>query len=174
MLILSSRIYMGTPFGGGFRLGETENSTCPFTVLQDYSNLGHGLPVKLTPQNQPSSDDPITRGLHLDIAFDYKPDCAESSKWLMVEAENEFPTPWLAIDGTGKNVHDGWFELTRYKRSGYLIFFCYKNDGCIYLSRKNDKNGMRLVYETDGDGDALGAVFVKDDDAARARISSVV
>ncbi|KEH26149.1 putative proteinase inhibitor I3, Kunitz legume [Medicago truncatula] len=162
--------------GGELRLGVTENSTCPFTVLQDYSNYGHGFPVKFTPQNQTSSDDPITLGLHLDIAFDYKPVCAESTKWLVVEAENEYPTPWLAIDGTGKNVYDdGWFELIAYERTGYLIYFCHKLSStrgeCRYISRKNDKNGMRLVFD---DGDYLAAVFVNVDDIVRARGSSIV
>ncbi|AES75434.2 putative proteinase inhibitor I3, Kunitz legume [Medicago truncatula] len=163
--------------GGELRLGETENSTCPFTVLQDYSNLGPGLPVKFTPQNQTSSDDPITLMLPIEITFENKPDCAESSKWLVVEAENEYPTPWVTIDGTNKNVYDGYFMIVGFKKTGYLIFFCHKllspTPGvCIYLSRRNDENGMRLVYEMDGD--ALGAVFVNVNDAARARRSSVL
>lgn len=34
------------PPGGGLKLSKTGNSDCPVTVLQDYSEVFHGLPVK--------------------------------------------------------------------------------------------------------------------------------
>jgi len=39
---------MPAQFGatGGLRLAKTENSKCPLTVLQDYSDVVNGLPVK--------------------------------------------------------------------------------------------------------------------------------
>jgi len=36
------------PPGGGLKLGQTGNSECPLTVLQDYSEVFRGLPVRFT------------------------------------------------------------------------------------------------------------------------------
>ncbi|TKY45027.1 Kunitz-type trypsin inhibitor 2 protein [Spatholobus suberectus] len=77
--------------GGGVKLGETGNSTCPVTVLQDFSEIANGGAVKFTiPGTSPGI---IFTGIPLDIAFEEKPDCAKSSKWVVVV--DDFPGEWV-------------------------------------------------------------------------------
>ncbi|KEH26638.1 putative proteinase inhibitor I3, Kunitz legume [Medicago truncatula] len=87
--------------GGGLRLGKTKNSKCPLTVLQDYSEVVNGLPVKFT--RLEAGHDIISTNTALDIAFTTKPDCAESSKWVLVDDFNKLTGPWVGIGGTEDN-----------------------------------------------------------------------
>jgi len=54
----------------------------------------------------------------LDIVFENKPEYAASSKWVMVEADDDYPTPWVAVDGIQKYYKDkklieGWFGFSK-------------------------------------------------------------
>ncbi|GAU26481.1 hypothetical protein TSUD_294500 [Trifolium subterraneum] len=82
--------------GGGVRLGETGNSTCPLTVIQDYAEIVNGLQVRFTPNYL--LIDWIGTDIPLTIEFREKPECAESSKWVVVE--DDFPKPWVSIGGS--------------------------------------------------------------------------
>ncbi|CAI8593515.1 unnamed protein product [Vicia faba] len=69
------------PPGGGLRLAKTGNSECEVTVLQDHHQVITGLPVKFSiPGISPGI---IFTGTPIEIAFAEKPNCAESSKWLI-------------------------------------------------------------------------------------------
>ncbi|XP_061351737.1 kunitz-type trypsin inhibitor-like 2 protein [Gastrolobium bilobum] len=159
--------------GGGVRLGKTGNSKCPVTVLQDYSEVINGLPVKFSiPGISPGI---IFTGTPLDIAFEKKPNCAESSKWLVVI--DDFPREWVGIGGfedhPGKQILHGTFHIQKYG-FGYKLVFCPKNTAppglCFDIGRYNDEKGRRLILITD-DNDPFQVVFVDADDTG---LSSVV
>ncbi|GAU26452.1 hypothetical protein TSUD_294180 [Trifolium subterraneum] len=144
---VSTKVYIQPPIfgaaGGGVRLGETGNSTCPLTVIQDYSELVNGLHVSFGHFiliQQIFTDIPLV------IAFSEKPECAESSKWVVVE--DDFPKPWVSIGGSedlkGKHIINGYFKIVEHVHGfGYNIVFC---DGiCHDIGRYNDENGWRLI-----------------------------
>jgi hypothetical protein len=102
--IVSTKRYVMLPdsstSGGELMLGKTENASCKLTLLQNYDHVGDGLPVKFIPTTEVHGDPiVIDTDTDLDIVFDNKPECAESSKWVMVEADDDYPTTWVAIDG---------------------------------------------------------------------------
>ncbi|MED6175702.1 hypothetical protein PIB30_080826 [Stylosanthes scabra] len=81
--------------GGGVKFGRTGNQICPVTVLQDYSEAIKGLPVKFTIKQDIGPVIIFTRTL-LDISFEYKPGCTESSKWVVID---DVAAPYVAIGG---------------------------------------------------------------------------
>ncbi|XP_061351738.1 kunitz-type trypsin inhibitor-like 2 protein [Gastrolobium bilobum] len=134
------------PPGGGVRLGKTGNSKCPVTVLQDYSEVIKGLPVKFSiPGISPGI---IFTGTPLDIAFEKKPNCAESSKWL-VFVDNHIQKACVGIGGPedhpGEQTLSGKFHIQKYKR-GYKLVFCVSGSPtCLDIGRfDNGEGGRRL------------------------------
>ncbi|RDX78593.1 Kunitz-type trypsin inhibitor-like 2 protein, partial [Mucuna pruriens] len=124
--------------GGGVRLGETDNSTCPVTVLQDYSEVVRGDAVKFTiPGISPGI---IFTGTQLDIAFEENPECATSTKWVVVV--DDFPGEWVGIGGAGN--HPGKQIIT---------------------GRYDDEKGRRLILTN---GDPYQVVFVDADATGRS------
>ncbi|XP_061351734.1 kunitz-type trypsin inhibitor-like 1 protein [Gastrolobium bilobum] len=148
--------------GGGVRLGQTGNSNCSVTVLQDYSEVINGLPVKFSIPGV--STGIIFTGTPLDIAFEEKPECAESSKWVVVV--DDFPREWVGIGGVedhlGKQILNGTFNIQKYDL-GYKLVFCPTiTDVCSDIGRYDDENGRRLILITDDD-DPFQIVFLDAD-----------
>ncbi|GAU45377.1 hypothetical protein TSUD_89970 [Trifolium subterraneum] len=139
------------PAGGGVRLGKTGNSTCPLTVLQDYSEVINGLPVKFTNPGEIFIDLITTDELLKGIEFVEKPECGESSKWIVVE-DDDFPRPWIGIggieDNKDKKIIDGRFKIVKHG-FGYKIVFCPRITAppglCFDIGRYSDENGRRLI-----------------------------
>ncbi|XP_061351745.1 kunitz-type trypsin inhibitor-like 2 protein [Gastrolobium bilobum] len=159
---------------GGVRLDKTGNSKCPVTVLQDYSPFIKGLPVKFSiPGISPGI---IFTGTPLDITFEKKPKCAESSKWVVVV--DDFPREWVGIGGLedhrGKQILNGTFNIQKYDKRSYKLVFCPRITAppglCFNIGRYNDENGRRLILITD-DNDPFQVVF---EDADGTGLSSVV
>ncbi|KAK7270775.1 hypothetical protein RJT34_26186 [Clitoria ternatea] len=153
--------------GGGVRLGQTGNSTCPVTVLQDYSEVVTGLSVKFTILADVSTGIIFT-GTELEIEFEEKPACASSSKWVVVV--DDFPGgAWVGIGGDedhqGKQVLSGGrFNIQKYDVA-YKIVFCPEVTAppglCYDIGRRdNNENGRRLVLTN---GDPYQVVFVDAD-----------
>lgn len=153
--------------GGGVRLGQTGNSTCPVTILQDYSEVENGLPVKFTiPGISPGII--FTNITSLDISFqEDKPDCAGSSKWVVVDGD-DFPKSYVGIGGVedhpGKDILSGKFKIEKYGDFGYKLVFCPRftapPGACFDIGRHDDENGRRLVP---ADGDPYNVVFIDAD-----------
>ncbi|KAK7401225.1 hypothetical protein VNO78_12549 [Psophocarpus tetragonolobus] len=136
------------PPGGGLTLGQTGNSDCPTTVLQDYTEIFQGIPVKFKiPGISPGI---IFTGTPLEIEFIGKPDCAESSKWL-VFVDNAIQKACVGIGGAeghpGQQTFSGTFHIEKYK-VGYKLVFCIAGSPtCLDIGRfdaKNDEGGRRL------------------------------
>lgn len=157
-IFFSSRFYIKPSIfgaaGGGVKLGETGNSSCPLTVLQDYSEVVNGLPVKFSTDAEVFIDLISTDTSRVDIVFPEKPECAESSKWLLIE--DDFPRPWVGIGGIedyiGKHIIDGKFKIVKHG-FGYKLVFCPTFTAppglCHDIGRYDDKNGRRLILTED-------------------------
>ncbi|TKY45025.1 Kunitz-type trypsin inhibitor 2 protein [Spatholobus suberectus] len=143
------------PAGSGVKLGQTGNSTCPVTVLQDFSEVVNGLAVKFSVAG--TSPGTIFTGTPLDIAFEEKPGCAASSKWVVVA--DDFPGQWVGIGGAEdhprKHIITGTFNIQKYNVA-YRLLFCPTSATtiptaptpprtCFNVARRDDKSGRRLV-----------------------------
>nr|AGX93239.1 Kunitz proteinase inhibitor 9 [Trifolium repens] len=149
--------------GGGLKLGETGKSTCPLTVLQDYSEVNNGLELKFHNPGDIIIDLITTDKPLAGIEFVEKPECAESSKWVVVE-DDDFPRPYVGIggieDNKGKRIMNGSFKIVKHD-FGYKIVFCPRFTAppglCFDIGRHDDANGRRLVLTED---DPFEIVFV--------------
>ncbi|XP_058773505.1 kunitz-type trypsin inhibitor-like 2 protein [Vicia villosa] len=134
--------------GGGVRLGETNNSSCPTTVLQDYSEVIKGLPVQFQiPGISPGiifTD--ITR---LNIVFVEKPECVESSKWVVIrDGFSSFSIGIGGVEEYGDGTLKGLFSIKKHV-FGYKLVFCPRYTAppgvCHDIGRYDDENGRRLI-----------------------------
>ncbi|KAJ1431312.1 Proteinase inhibitor I3, Kunitz legume [Sesbania bispinosa] len=98
----------------------------------------------------------------LNIVFEEKPKCAESSKWVVVANRDEiFPQQWVGIGGVGdhpgKKIIDGKFHIKRYSDWAYKLVFCSTSDVCSDIGRYYGENERRLILTND---DQFIVVFV--------------
>ncbi|KAJ1431299.1 Proteinase inhibitor I3, Kunitz legume [Sesbania bispinosa] len=139
--------------GGGVTLGQTWESTCPVTVVQEPIDIWRGMPVKFTiPGISPGII--FTNITNLDIVFEEKPECAESSKWVVVAERDEiFPQEWVGIGGAGdhpgKNIISGRFNIQRYGDRAYKLVFCSTTGVCSDIGRFFGGNERRLILTND-------------------------
>ncbi|AES75798.2 kunitz-type trypsin inhibitor-like 1 protein [Medicago truncatula] len=149
--ILVSKKYFIWPAdgsGGGLRLNETEQ--CPLVVQQAFSEDVKSLPLKFIPTEN-INDFIFTGYTSLDIVFEKKTKCAESSKWVVVKGG--FMEPWIGIGGgvNGKSVIDGLFKIETIRSfRGYKLVFCPTisdpTGQCNNIGRFFDnENGLRLI-----------------------------
>ncbi|CAJ2666911.1 unnamed protein product [Trifolium pratense] len=139
----------GLEEGGGLRLGITKGQKCPITIIQDFSETFLGLPVKF---NVKDGEDTILEDYsRIDIEFNTKPECAHSSKWVLVE-NNTYRTAWICIgsiedikDSNG-NVINGVFSIMK-ECSGFykLVYRSSALGGFTDIKSYDDITGRRLV-----------------------------
>ncbi|XP_058754373.1 kunitz-type trypsin inhibitor-like 1 protein [Vicia villosa] len=150
-------------YSGGITLGKATNSKCPLNVIQN--NHEQGIPVKFTIPESPYSD--ILTFDYLEIEFTDKPDCAESSKWL-VFVDNTTQLKYVGIGGPenyhGVEIIDGKFLIIEYlSESSYSLVFCFETTGewaPVGLKEFNSEEGTsRLVLMLVDD---FRVKFVKD------------
>ncbi|XP_016200435.1 subtilisin inhibitor CLSI-II-like [Arachis ipaensis] len=150
------------PPGGGVKLGTTGNSKCPVTVLQGYSEVVNGIPVKFTIVGISTLQ--IYENTSLKIEFTKKPKCVESSKWILF-FDNEIEKACMGIgDPDDHNPDDphiflGTFTIKRAK-FGYKLAFCYYESNCMDIGRfnKNGEGGRRLYLTK---GEPFDVVFIE-------------
>ncbi|CAI8593478.1 unnamed protein product [Vicia faba] len=149
------------PNTGGLTLNKVSDSECPLTVLQNNANLG--IPVKFTIPE--STTGTILTGTDLEIEFTEKPNCAESSKWLLF-VDNTTQLNCVGIGGPenylGVETVSGKFLIAKHGSGGvYRLGFCLDNDGdCGYLGLKvfgGEEGGSRLILTVT---DPYSVVFV--------------
>ncbi|XP_058773500.1 kunitz-type trypsin inhibitor-like 2 protein [Vicia villosa] len=139
------------PSGGGLRLGKTGNSECEVTVLQDHNEVNNGVPVKFSiPEISPGI---IFTGTPIEIEFTEKPNCAESSKWLLF-VDDVFQKACVGIGGP-ENYPDfktlsGTFNIEKHESGfGYRLGYCVKDSPtCLDIGRSDgneDEGGSRLI-----------------------------
>jgi hypothetical protein len=86
----------------------------------------------------------------LDIEFDTKPECAKSSKWLLVESFTLRTVSWISIgsieDVTASfaRVVDGFFPIKK-QGLGYKLVYFSKGSGYNDIQSFNDATRRRLV-----------------------------
>ena len=104
---------------GGIVLGKTGNSSCPVTVLQDDSDFGN---LKFS---MPTGQNKILTRHALDIEFTEKPNCTESSKWI-VYFDEDIERHRVGIGGPkdhpGQQILNGTFRIRPV--NGYKLLFC--------------------------------------------------
>ncbi|KEH26433.1 Kunitz type trypsin inhibitor / Alpha-fucosidase [Medicago truncatula] len=113
----------------------------------------------------------------LDIVFEKKTKCAESSKWVVVKGG--FMEPWIGIGGgvNGKSVIDGLFKIERIRGFlRYKLVFCPTISDppglCNNIGRFFDnENGLRLIMSENFK--PFEVVFVDVEDAPRSGRSVV-
>ncbi|XP_020205475.1 subtilisin inhibitor CLSI-II [Cajanus cajan] len=154
--VLASRAYyilpaLFGPTGGGVSPNITsQNTKCPVTIIQDFSEAEHGKPVKFTMLGKNNGF--ISADSPLEFAFQAKPGCATSSNWVVVA--DDFPMKWIGIgtarDHPGKKLINGAFKIHKYN-VGYRLVFCPTNASanCSNIGKYKDENRYRLVTNTD-------------------------
>jgi hypothetical protein len=166
--------------GGGLRIGDTreprQTRDCPTTVLQDFSQNDHGLPIKFTiPETSNGASTTISTNLPVHIEFDIKPECAKSLKWELFQ-QDFFPLPWVAIgdyhDGhLNDRIMEGFFNIQKHG-TGYKLVFCSTDvfappDSCFDVGRYHDEKGNRLVLTENND--PFNLVFIAADNSGSGR-----
>ena len=151
--------------GGGLYYGKTGDQTCPVSVLQHRSDLHRGRPVVFQPLVTGNSD--ITTKDRLKISFADKVECAESSRWVLVDRS------YVGIGGSqdhpDQNVQSGEFKIHK-KQIGYNFVF-YATNANYNLGLKYDNQaGRRRLAVTDAS--TINFEFRKSEDSYR--LSSIV
>ncbi|MED6203743.1 hypothetical protein PIB30_002512 [Stylosanthes scabra] len=161
------------PPGGGVKLATTGNSNCPATVLQDYSEVVNGIPVKFTIPGVSTLE--IYEGTPLEIEFTEKPKCIESSKWIIF-VDNDIGKACAGIGGPkdhpGQQTFPGTFSIKKYN-FGYKLVFCVAgSQTCLDIGRYDNGEGGRRLNLTEGE--AFDIVFVEPTSSYNNVIKSVV
>jgi len=146
-----SRYYIiPTFFGvrsGRLKLEKTGDSNCPVTVLEEDFNSDH-ISVKFNTFDKES--DEILTGTPIKIEFTKKPDCVESSKWLIF-IDNVINKFCVGIGGPenypGMKIVNGTFNIQKYGLS-YKFVFCVDGSSSFCSSigfYNNGEGGGRLI-----------------------------
>ncbi|MED6220048.1 hypothetical protein PIB30_041362 [Stylosanthes scabra] len=155
--------------GGGVKFGITGNQFCPVTVLQDYSGVEIGAPVKFAIK-QDIGPGMIFTGTPLAISFTYSPGCVGAREWVAIDDDSEAP----AFVGFGNHIYysgqriiDGVFKIEKAGQIGfYKLVFCPTATAppglCYDIGRRNDRYGWRLVLLKDEVEDAAFTVVFVD------------
>ncbi|KAK8470383.1 hypothetical protein PHAVU_004G129800 [Phaseolus vulgaris] len=137
------------PRAGGLKLGQSGNSPCALTVLQHPFANFRGIPVKFTIPGDSSGI--IFTGTELEIEFVEKPECSESSKWL-VFMDEAIQKACVGVGGAeghpGQQTYAGKFHIEKYHPFAYKFVFCITGTPtCLDIGRfyaHNGEEGKRL------------------------------
>nr|1R8N_A Chain A, Kunitz trypsin inhibitor [Delonix regia] len=146
--------------GGGVRPGRTRGSMCPMSIIQEQSDLQMGLPVRFSSPEEKQGK--IYTDTELEIEFVEKPDCAESSKWVIVKDSGEAR---VAIGGSedhpqGELVR-GFFKIEKLGSLAYKLVFCPKSDSGSCSDIGINYEGRRSLVLKSSDDVPFRVVFVK-------------
>jgi hypothetical protein len=109
---------------GRVKLEKTGDSKCPVTVLEQDFTDERGIAVKF---NIIGTSYDILTGTPIEIEFINKPDCVESSKWLIF-VDNVIKKSCVGIGGPenypGMQTLNGTFLIRKYGLNTYKFVFC--------------------------------------------------
>ncbi|CAK8532487.1 unnamed protein product [Lathyrus sativus] len=133
---------------GRLKLVKTGDSNCPVTVLEEDFTSDRGTSVKFSIIG--TSYDILT-GTPIEIEFTKKPDCVESSKWL-VFVDKAIQKSCVGIGGPenypGMEILNGTFNIQKYG-GGFVYKFVFCVDGSNTCSDigwfNNGEGGGRLI-----------------------------
>ncbi|CAK8532502.1 unnamed protein product [Lathyrus sativus] len=132
---------------GRLKLVKTGDSNCPVTVLEEDFTSDRGTSVKFSIIG--TSYDILT-GTPIEIEFTKKPDCVESSKWL-VFVDKAIQKSCVGIGGPenypGMEILNGTFNIQKNGLSTYKFVFCVSGyNTCSNIGwYKNGEDGARLI-----------------------------
>ncbi|MED6143223.1 hypothetical protein PIB30_004311 [Stylosanthes scabra] len=142
------------PLGSGFALNSTTpNKTCPLNVVVA---RGTGQAVTFTPVSSTNNNQDITTNSDLNIKFDVKSNCPESTVWRLVSdasSGQRIVTTGGVIGNPGKDTVNNWFMIQK-DDDDYNIYFCPRvcetcKPVCGNIGVFIDSNGNSLVAITD-------------------------
>ncbi|XP_054788089.1 kunitz-type serine protease inhibitor DrTI-like [Prosopis cineraria] len=165
----------GADAGGGVKPGRAgDASSCAYSVLQESSEKNKGAAVKFHVQG--TSKDKIYPGsTALAIEFVEKPDCAESSKWVVAYDGSGSSSSRLVIGGAedhpDSELVSGVFRIEVFNAIAYKLVFCSKSNvfssssgACYDVGVDYKAEGSRnLVVEKQSSGNVFMVAFVKAD-----------
>ncbi|MED6143222.1 hypothetical protein PIB30_004310 [Stylosanthes scabra] len=139
-------------FGSGFALNSTTpNKACPLNVVEV---RGTGQALTFTPTNPNTRD--ITTNSDLNIKFDVKSNCPESTVWRLVSdasSGQRIVTSGGVIGNPGQSTVSNWFMIQK-DDDDYNLYFCPRvcetcKPVCGNIGAFLDNNGNSLVGITD-------------------------
>ncbi|KAI7730911.1 hypothetical protein M8C21_013333 [Ambrosia artemisiifolia] len=108
--------------GGGLTLAR-DSELCPLEVVQEVSEVRHGLPASFIPANK---DGIIRESIDLNIKFNEPNTCAPNTVW-RVNLPNAYGQRTLSSRGIlgrpGKGTIDNWFKIKKYE-DRYKLVHC--------------------------------------------------
>ncbi|XP_057428355.1 kunitz-type serine protease inhibitor DrTI-like [Lotus japonicus] len=139
---------------GGVSPDKTGNQTCPLTVVQEYFECRDGKPVIFSVSGITPGTGTILTGTHLDIAFVEKPECADTSKWVVVGNLTDYPGAPVSIGGVedhpGQHILDGTFNIQKLDCGGYKLVFCSIENRCVHIRTYSKRSQMCLIASQSG------------------------
>ncbi|XP_028794468.1 kunitz-type serine protease inhibitor DrTI-like [Neltuma alba] len=170
--------------GGGVKPEKTgDASSCSYSVLQENSDLNKGAPVKFHVQG--TSTDKIYPGsTDLEIEFAEKPDCAESSKWVVAfeSGSSSRVVTGGPEDHPDSELVSGVFQIEVFNAIAYKLVFCPRGNivgssssgTCYDVGVEYKKEGSRnLVVEKQNSGNVFMVAFVKRAESGKGRFSII-
>ncbi|NP_001265999.1 triosephosphate isomerase 1 precursor [Cicer arietinum] len=143
------------PKTGGLTLNKISDAECPVTVLQN--NATRGLPVKFTLSGSNNTGNNILTNTDLEIEFTKKPNCVESSKWI-VFVDDFTPQGCVGIGGPenhlGLEILNGKFLIVRHA-SGYVYRFGF----CLDVSGDCGLLGLNTFDSREGGSRLILTIF---------------
>lgn len=140
---------------GGMTIGKTDDSDCPYLVTN--FEYYRALPVKFLSKNNIIGS--IYTDKPIDIELVDKPECVESSKWLVFADGKLGPLPeHYVVIGSPKNypshtkIFSGTFTIERYESNlffTYTLSYCMMDD-CSYVGINDvliaNETHRRLIF----------------------------
>ncbi|CAA7029510.1 unnamed protein product [Microthlaspi erraticum] len=134
-----------TPGGGGLTYIETQNTTCPGTVVQDQNEASRGIPVKFWPSVQSTT---------VNVSTDLNVQFPDYTIWRLDSfGTDQYLVSICGVRGNpGRETVSNWFKIEKFQFN-YKIRFCPTVcDECRVMWRDIGvfvKDGKRILALSD-------------------------
>lgn len=113
--------------GGGLKLANARNKTCPLDVVQDQFEVSNGLPLTFSPMNPRECF--VHESTDLNIKFSAAPatTCIQSKVWKL-DSYDDSLGQWFVTSGgvegnPGPQTVSNWFKIEKFN-DDYKLVFC--------------------------------------------------